>query len=291
MDSPTIQILPLVNMHCATGENPVWVHEQRCVFWTDIPAGAIYRYDTVGSSTCTVYKDQPVGGFVRQFDGSWLLFRSRDIARMTDDGVVRSVLGFDDPLSRRFNDVQPDRQGRIYAGTIGVDEQSGGLYRLDPDRSLHLLFRGTGVANGMDFSPDDEVFYWTCTTTRTIFRFRYHSQTGQLTDRAVFHVADDQIGKPDGLVVDGEGFVWSARNGTGLITRHDPRNGEVVFTVKLPVPRVTSLCFGGQDLDRFYVTTGGAARPGALPEEGTLYELRGIGVRGREVPRPQIAGA
>ena len=68
----------------------------------------------------------------------------------------------------RFNDVIADPEGRVYAGSIGKTETSGGLYRVDLDGSITCLWRGTGGSNGMGFSPDLKTFYWICSSSRRI---------------------------------------------------------------------------------------------------------------------------
>lgn len=59
---------------------------------------------------------------------------------------------------------------------------------------------------------------------------------------------------PDGLAVDAEGYVWSAHWGGWRITRYDPQ-GRIDRVIAMPVPNVTSLAFGGDDLDRMFVTS------------------------------------
>jgi D-xylonolactonase len=83
-----LEVKPLVNEHCATGENPYWNPHDGCVYWTDIPNGKIFRFDPATGQHQKIYEDVPVGGFTLQDDGNWLLFRVNDIAYMTPDGVV-----------------------------------------------------------------------------------------------------------------------------------------------------------------------------------------------------------
>ena len=61
-------------------------------------------------------------------------------------------------------------------------------------------------------------------------------------------------GKPDGLTIDAEGFVWSAHWDGWCVTRYDP-DGHVERVINLPVPRPTSCVFGGADLQTLFVTS------------------------------------
>jgi sugar lactone lactonase YvrE len=59
---------------------------------------------------------------------------------------------------------------------------------------------------------------------------------------------------PDGLIVDGEGCVWSAHWAGWKLTRYDPA-GRIEREVRFPVQHVICCAFGGEHLDELYVTT------------------------------------
>jgi D-xylonolactonase len=142
---------------------------------------------------------------------------------------------------------------------------------VDLDGNITCLWRGTGCSNGMGFTPDLKVFYWTCSTTRRIFRYTYDRETGRLGSPTLFHQTGAEEGIPDGLAVDDQGNVWSARwDGYG-VTRHDP-SGKVMGKIDLPVAKVTSLCFGGANLDRMFITTAGG-REGSETADGAVFEI------------------
>jgi sugar lactone lactonase YvrE len=55
-----------------------------------------------------------------------------------------------------MNEGACDPDGRFYCGSMGYQHQRGGgaLWRLDPDRSAHLVLDQVTVSNGLDWSPD-----------------------------------------------------------------------------------------------------------------------------------------
>jgi len=252
----------LIPSHCQLGEGPFWDEARRTLFWTDIDAGELHAWHQPTGETRRVYQGDPVGGFTLEDDGALALFRVGDIARFDPETGSLKSRPFADAGMKRFNDVTADFHGRVFAGTIGRDNESGGLHRLDPDGSSRLLFRGTGVANGMGFSPDGRTFYWTCSTTGKIFAFDYEHATGEITRRRVFWEKEEGEGTPDGLCVDREGFLWSARWGGSCVARHDPASSHIVETVPVPALCVTSCCFGGSDGRTLFITT---ARQGEDP--------------------------
>ena len=116
------------------------------------------------------------------------------------------------------------------------------------------MLSGVIVSNGLGWSPDGKIMYFTDSGTGTIYKFDFDMETGTLDHMRAFAVVDQTDGIPDGLAVDAEGFVWSACWDGWQIKRYDP-DGKVIQCLNLPVPRVTSLAFGGETLDMLFITT------------------------------------
>lgn len=258
---------------CQLGENPLWDERERAILWTDITVGALYRYLPSTGVHSRIYSGESVGGFTLQADGSLLLFQANRISQLDRDGRVRLLRSDVDPGMKRFNDVIADPRGRVYAGTIGKDDLRGGLFRVDPDGSVRCLFRGTGCSNGMGFSPDERYFYWTCSTSSRIFRFRYDPDSGEISDRTVWVSVPEAEGVPDGMTVDSQGFVWSARWDGHAVVRLDPL-GREVERIAFPPAKVSSVTFGGPELDELYVTTAQGDSEDPDSPAGDLYRLR-----------------
>lgn len=281
-------IRTLINEHCELGENPLWNAGEGSLYWTDITGGRIHRLHLASGGHAVIYRGATVGGFTFQAAGGLLLFRVNDVALLHPDGRVEVLRTIPDTGTERFNDVIADPEGRVFAGTIGATPASGGLLRVDPDGTITRLFRGTGCSNGMGFSPDLATFYWTCSTRRRIYAFDYDRACGGLSGERVLHQADEHEGIPDGMTVDAEGHIWSARWDGFAVVHHAP-DGQVLGTFRFPVAKVSSLCFGGPDLDEFFVTTAGGV-PGGDTADGTVYRWK-AGARGRPEFESRIAFA
>jgi D-xylono/L-arabinono-1,4-lactonase len=283
----------VANYHCVVGENPLWNADEGRIYWADIDTGRLFRADHRSLQHECFYRGPVVGGFSLQADGSLLLFEEDRIATLDGSGRRRVLQQGIDPDMRRFNDVIADPEGRVFAGSIGKSLTSGGLYRVERDGSVALVLKETGIANGMGFSADLRRFYWTSSTPRRIFVFDYRGEDGALSNRRLFYEADESAGTPDGLTLDAADGVWSAHWGGSAVLRLGPEGG-VLARVAFPVSRVSSLAFGGPELDCMYVTTAGGAgaSPGAKPAEGepeagTLYRVRGV-ARGRPEFRSRV---
>jgi sugar lactone lactonase YvrE len=284
---------------CQTGERPLWHADERRLYWTDIPAGKMYRYDPVTRQSEQCYEDRPVGGFTIQADGSLLLFRDRGNVVVWRDGQIERTVIDEIPEERdsRFNDVVADPAGRVFGGTMPVKDAQGKivrygrLYLLDCNAKLVCLREGLTTPNGMGFTLDRRRMYFTETGAYTIWSFDYEETTGGiLNQRAFIKVAQEpDQGRPDGLCVDSRGNLWSARFDGGCIVCYSSEGNERQ-RIKLPTPKVTCMTFGGEGLRQLYITTGGGNdRPLLGPDAGALFRVD-VGTAGKPEFRSKIAG-
>jgi D-xylonolactonase len=268
---------------CLTGEGPLWHPVEQRLYWVDIPAGRLFRYDP-GSDHSEVFNiGAPVGGFTLQADGALLLFMARGTVRVWRDGRLAETVipEIPDERDNRFNDVIADPAGRVFCGVMSTATRAGRLYRLDPDGTLHQILDGIGTSNGLGFSPDRRQMYYTDTRAYAIYRFDYDQSSGDISNQHVFAQVPQEpsVGRPDGLTVDSEGCVWSARWDGGRIVRYAP-DGRELGEWRFPARKVSSLTFAGPDYRDIYVTTaGGDNRSTNGPGAGALFRLN-CGVKG-----------
>ena len=276
----------LIPSRCALGENPLWDDAKRIFYWTDIEAGEVHAWSEATGQARRIYAGPKVGGFTLEADGALALFRVNDIARLGDDGRCTRLIPFADDGSERFNDVTADPRGRVFAGTIGRSKTSGGVFRYDPDGGSRLLFRGTGVSNGMGFSPDLKTFYWTCSTTNRIYAFDYNVETGEVSRQRLIHQAGPTADIPDGMAMESSGSFWSARWDGSRLVRHQA-DGTVDGEIAIPTLRPTSCCFGGAKFDQLFVTSARLSDEAASNFAGGIFRVTGAGT-GRAVWRSRV---
>jgi sugar lactone lactonase YvrE len=132
--------------------------------------------------------------------------------------------------------------------------------------------------------------YYTDTPKKVIYAYDFDPASGAIENRRNFVYTPDEPGAPDGLAVDSEGFVWSARWDGWKITRYDPA-GRVEREIRLPVQRPTSCAFGGAGLDELYITSASTGlseqEKAAQPLAGDIFRLR-TEVKG--LPEPKFLG-
>ena len=276
----------IADYNCRTGEGPLWHPDEKCLYWVDIPAGKLYRYDPATGQHGLTFQGPPIGGFTIQSDGSLLLFMADCAVAVLQDGKITKTIIKEIAAEReagaRFNDVIADPLGGVFCGTMATPTRRGHLYYLAPDGTLTELLDNIGVSNGLGFTPDRKQLYYTDTRTKSIYLFDYDSDTGAITDQRVFVTVPDKPneGGPDGMTVDADGFVWSARWGGRCLVRYAP-DGSEVQRVFFPADKVSCVTFGGEDYTDMYVTT---ANPSGDKEKegqgaGALYRIN-LGIRG-----------
>jgi D-xylonolactonase len=271
----------IVDEPCVVGEGPLWNPDDGRVYWVDIPAGRLYRYDPAsGTHECCYEAGVMLGGFTLQEDGALLLFLERGAVQVWRDGQTDTLIDeIPDERDSRFNDVIADPAGRVLCGTMPANGRLGRLYRLNLDGTLTTLLDNIDISNGLGFSPDRTLLYYSESNARTIHLFDYDVEAGDIGNRRVFAQNSPDWGVPDGLTVDAQGFVWCAYWDGSRLVRYRP-DGGVEQTINFPARKVSSVTFGGPEYDETYVTTaGGAKRAEEGEHAGGLFRLR-LGVHG-----------
>ena len=271
----------IADYNCIVGEGPMWHPIENAVYWADIPQGRIFRYDPNTTEHGLFFEGGEVGGFTVQDDGSLLLFmESGAVASLRQGKLDYLIDEIESERDTRFNDVIADPAGRVFCGTMPSDSHLGSLYRLDTDGSISHVLGGIGISNGMGFTPDGKQMYYTDSPTHNIYIFDYEIATGELSNQRVFVNTGENDGIPDGMTVDAEGYVWSARWDGSSLVRYSPQ-GEQVNRIWFPARKVSSVIFGGDDYTDMYVTTaGGQDKTGEGPGAGCLYRIN-LGITGK----------
>ena len=270
----------IADYHCKTGEGPLWHPTEQKLYWADIPTGRVFRYNPATGAHEQCYQGGVVGGFTIQADGALLLFKGRGEVTVWREGELATIIDeIPDERESRFNDVIADPVGRVFCGTMPTKNRLGRLYRLDTDGTLTQLLDDVGCSNGLGFTPDRKQMYYTDSPKREIYLFDYDQDTGAISNRRVFVRTPDDEGVPDGMTVDAEGCVWSARWDGGCLLRYDP-DGSEMLRIDFPANKVSSVTFGGADYDDIYVTTaGGDNKTQEGAGAGALFHLN-LGIQG-----------
>lgn len=294
----------LVDCKNNLGEGPVWdVREQR-LYWVDSTAGEIWSCRADGGDVRTFYVPTYIGSMALRESGGAVLALASGFALYEFDTqrieIVANPLG--DDAEYRFNDGKVDRHGRFFAGCMGYDfdpldvtiprkpAENGMLYRLDRDLLITPVDSGFICFNAPCWSPDNKTFYCGDSEHKALWAYDYDAETGDVSNKRLFVSDAGYVGTIDGATVDAEGFIWNAKVLAGRIVRYRP-DGSVERVIDVPVRNITSVMFGGPNLDVLYFTSMGRPMrgvPSKEPGAGGLFAIHGLGVQG--LPETRFAG-
>lgn len=291
-----MQIDVLVDTKPTIGEGPVWDVQEQRLYWIDVEGCRVFRCTADGRELRAWDLPEAIGSLaLRQGGGAVVALASgfHFLDFNTGDTQLIAKTAADKPHTR-LNDGKVDARGRFVVGSM--DTRPGGadgaLYRLDPDLSVHQLESGFAISNGPCWSPDGSTFYFSDTFSGEIWAYDYALASGAIANRRTFTKEAITPGiATDGSTVDAEGFLWNAQVFAGKLCRYAP-DGRLDRVIEMPVKKVTSVNFGGPELDILYVTSMTKPplphMPGDGVQRGSLFAIRGLGVKG--LPEPRFGG-
>ena len=170
------------------GEGPLWHPGEQALYWVDIESSQIFRYDSRKRQHEKAQMDIAVGALAFRASGGLILATAKGFAYwdMQDRQLEYIADPEADKAESRFNDGKVDRRGRFWAGTMTVEGATSALYRLDADALVHRMESGITIANGLGWSPDDKIMYFTDTMIHTIYAYDFDLESGSLSRRGYF---------------------------------------------------------------------------------------------------------
>ena len=284
----------VLDVKASLGECPTWSVTEQALYWVDINAPSLNRFDPATGQSTVMPMPESIGCFALRRSGGFVVALRGGIWLAQRDGTLmrRVAPAPYDPSHHRFNDGRCDPRGRLLVGTMNEkrDAATGALYRLDADGTLTRILSDMTISNGLAFSPDGRTMYHADTPAQMITAHDYDPATGTPSNGRLFARFTDPGDRPDGAAVDSEGWYWTAQYRGGKLKRIAP-DGRLLTEVPLPAMCPTMCAFGGPDLKTLYVTTARQQRDAEelarLPLSGGIFSMR-VSVPG--LPEPSFAG-
>ena len=256
------------------GEGPVWVEQDRALWFTDIKRQKVHRFDPATSDNRSWDSPEQVGfvlpaergGFIAGLQSGLHHFDPR-----TGEFTMHVEVEPEKPANR-LNDGTVDPAGRLWFGTMdnGEREKTGAFYVYERGQLRASGLEGISITNGPAVSPNGETLYWVDTLARTISACDIRDDGSLGPSRQIIRIAE-RDGNPDGPTVDSEGCIWIGMYAGWEARRYSP-DGELLGRVRFPVANITKLAFGGPDLRTAFATT---ARQLLTPEQLESQPLAG----------------
>ena len=273
----------VLNVRAELGEGPVWDAASGTLYWVDLFAGVVHRYQPASGLTGSVEVGEIIGCVVPRQSGGLLAATASGIYHLdpaTGAKTRVSAIEADRPETH-FNDGKVDPAGRFWFGSIAVDRTSdvrGDLYSLEPDLTVTHRLHGVDNTNGMDWSPDGRTMYYIDSLTRQVTAYDYDAASGAISNPRPLVTLPEGTGVPDGMTVSVDGTLWVAHWGGARVTRWHPATGALLQTIAVPANLTTSCAFAGPALDELYITTARYQEPitalAAQPFAGGLFRYR-----------------
>ncbi|WP_448955166.1 SMP-30/gluconolactonase/LRE family protein [Labrys neptuniae] len=290
-----MRIEVLLDVKTTLGEGPLWDVDQQRLYFIDSFDGRVFRTTADGRELRAWDVPQKIGSMALRKDGDGAIVSLARGFHLLDFKTGEVELLHDpepDAASNRINDGKVDKRGRFVAGSMDTQESgpNGSLYSISTGFEVTKLDTGIVCSNGPCWSPDGSIFYFADSWSGEIWAYDYDLDTGAVSNRRTFvKINTPGGGAADGSTVDAEGCVWNAQVYDGKLVRYRP-DGTVDRVIDMPVKKVTSVMFGGPNLDILYVTS--MAKP-PLPRfpgdgvlRGSLFAIYDLGIKG--VPEPRF---
>ncbi|HYE93225.1 MAG TPA: SMP-30/gluconolactonase/LRE family protein [Terriglobales bacterium] len=252
-------------------EGPVWIGDQRCLLWSDIPNNRILRWDEETGAITTFRKPSNfANGHTRDRQGRLVGCEhgGRRVYRVEYDGTYTTVADtFEGKRLNSPNDVVVKSDGSIWFtdppfGLLGYyegykAEPEGpitNVYRVDPSGAITVAADDVNGPNGLAFSPDESKLYVVESRANPRIISAYDVSGGsKLTNKRT--LIDAGPGTPDGFRVDVDGNLWCGwgMGEPGLDGVHvfNP-DGTLIGRIDLP-ERCANVAFGGTYRNRLFM--------------------------------------
>ncbi|XP_017463957.1 PREDICTED: regucalcin-like [Rhagoletis zephyria] len=290
----------LPNSHGLLGEGPHWDIETQSLYFVDIDNAKLFRYDYEQNKTYSaIVEGENLASFIIPVDGESGKFAvgcGRRVAVVAWDGVspsakveriAYSVQPGDEFSSNRINDGKADPRGRLFAGTMFPDimtKRTGELYRFEKGKPVAPIKSEIGISNGLAWNEKTNKFYYIDTMDLEVKEYDYDFDTGVPSNpKVVFKHAEHW---PDGMTIDSEGNIYIATFTGHTVYKVNPRTSEILQEIKLPTKQITSVAFGGPNLDILFVTT--SAYFDQPAPAGNTFKVTGLGVKGLPMSKVKI---
>lgn len=254
------------NAQNIVGESLVWDDRRHCLVWIDIISKRIHTLDPA----TRVYRSWPTPDFVTSIglcvDGDAIVGLTKAICSWDYGSEFNLIAEIEsEKPGNRLNEGVVGPDGAFWVGTmqnniapdgspVDITSHTGQLYRCLADGAVETVSSDLfGITNTFVW-PDNRTLITADTLKNEIYRYSVDPRNGQLSDRTIINSGIER-GLPDGSCRDAEGYIWNCRVvGGACLIRFDPE-GRIDRTVELPCSWPTSCTFGGENLDRLFVTS------------------------------------
>lgn len=259
--APQVRARPVPQASAQLGEHPAWSSRLNKLVWVDIDAGLVLATDS-GGRTEVLHSGEATIGAALPAGDDLLVIAADGIRRLDPVTGSTTPWGPATPAGFRYNDAGLDPSGRVWAGTLRLEEVPGladGEVQLITQDAQATLLGGLACPNGIVWDAAGRTVL-VCESDTRVIAAADHAQTPSNWRAAWrFHGGGDAV--PDGLEWRPDGRLWVAFWGLGAALRFTP-DGRADVAVRTDDERTTSICTA-PDGTVWVTAAGGLYRAGA----------------------------
>ena len=277
------------------GEGPLWHPARESLFWLDILKQTLYEkaFDSIEADFDKSWQLPEISSALAldgESNNSILMVTNLCFGRLDlDTGVFCSLISLPIDEHKRANDGGVGPNGEFWFGTMEKKPtgNNGNIYSLSPSGKLTHQLAKMGIPNTFCWTAAGKRLYLSDSLQQKMYSFDMSDNELLLnSEKEIFVDLSRSDSTPDGGAMDINGHLWNA-HWDGFKIQCYVANKKERDTLNLPVPKVTSCCFGGPDLRHLFITT---AREGMSAIELQEYPLSGhvfvveLPVIGQKIP-------
>ncbi|CAH0556158.1 unnamed protein product [Brassicogethes aeneus] len=288
-------------------EGPSWDGRKNILYFVDIHSGRLLSYDYYSDKVNAITLNGDVTPAVQAKQKDLIYVGvNRSVVAVRWDGKsnkltsqkILTTVSQQFPTSR-FNDGKADSKGRLWWGTMGSEDSAGNLtpnngvfYKITSKNiaSPDVMVAPVNISNGLAWNRADNKFFYIDTPTRKIVSYDFNASKGTISNRkVVFDLSEHEelAGNPDGMTIDENDNLWIALYGGGCVIHVETRTGKLLARIAIPALNVTSVMFGGPNLDILFVTSSrytlSAQERKQQPAAGAVFAIKNLKVKGLPV--------
>ena len=272
-----------VSIACDTvagvGEGAIWDYKNNRLLWIDTQ-GSVFIYTPSDGKNKEIKLEKLVGTVVPYTKNKVIVALIDGIYELdleTEETTL--ICSPENPRveGNKYNDGKCDSRGRLWVGTMDINAIGvrGGFYVVRGNGEFEQVLQDVSISNGVCWSLDGDKMYYQDTPLRTVSQFDFDEKKGIISEREEVIKVPKGMGDPDGNTLDATGMVWMANWGGACVSKWNPHTGQMLQKIDVPAYNVTSLAFGGENLEDLYITSASYYMPEDVesdyPDAGKLF--------------------
>ncbi|XP_072381760.1 regucalcin-like isoform X2 [Diabrotica undecimpunctata] len=278
-------------------EGPHWDHKKQCLYFVDFVEGTICKY----VPSTKKFTKAKIGDYnvslvipVKNKNNEFVVGLNNSVAVVEWDGEspnvssVKKLYEVDVGTPNILNDGKCDKKGRLWAGTMGGTPRT--LNELVPENGTLYSFSnntttphrtGVNLSNGLAFDYKRGKMYYTDTFSFKVDQYDFDIIEGTISNMKTIFTITNEENFCDGMTLDADGNIWLAVFASSRVYQIDPSKPDTVLrTVELPAAQITSVAFGGPNLDELYVTSAHFTDRPTGESPGSIFRVTGLNIKG-----------